>query len=104
MVNVDHFLFHEATVEPLTGEGAYGDVYGAPVAVPCFAESERSLVRDSAGQEVVSEGAIYTELSANIPVGSKVTVFGRTSQALQVKRHDDAGRLTTLAHLEVRLS
>lgn len=99
-----HFLFHDATLEPLVGEGAFGEIHGAPVSVPCFAESERSLVRDSAGEEVVSEGAIYTNLGVDIPVGSKVTVFGRTSRVLQVKRHDDAGRLTTLAHLEVRLS
>lgn len=90
-------LVHELLVEPLTGTGAYGPVYGPTIAVPCYYEGRRRLVRDGDGAEVISEGTAYTNLRDDIPAGSRATIHGRKTWALQVTRLDDGGALDHLA-------
>ncbi len=102
-----HLLVHSASVEAYAGSGAYGPLFGAPVAVPCYAEVKRSLVRDQQGREVVSESTVYANRAttgpASFPVGSRVTVLGRTAEVIAVSMFDDAG-ITGSAHLEVALT
>jgi hypothetical protein len=98
-----HLLVHTASVEPYQGSGAYGDVYGAAVNVPCFYEGVRRLVRDSDGTEVVSEATIYVNPGVDVPSGSRVTVNGYASTVISVSDLDDGG-LTGLAHKEVALA
>lgn len=95
-------LVHTATVKPYAGSGAYGDVYGAPFDLPCYFERKRQLVRDSDGDEAVSEATIYADLGTEVPPGSLVTVDGYESTVLTVAVLDDKG-LTGLAHQEVSL-
>lgn len=111
-------LVHSATVEPYAGSGAYGDTWGAPIeGVPCYAEQQSKLVRDSQGDEVVSGTQVFTDPAGSeftradgttgtvpaAPPGSKVTVLGVTSRVVTVAVFDDGG-LTGLAHQEVDLA
>lgn len=99
----EQLLMHTAAVEPYEGSGAYGDRYGTPVDVPCYYEGRRQIVRDADGAEAVSEGTLYANRDTDIPVGSRVTVAGRSTWVLTVSDFDDGG-LTGLAHLEVALA
>lgn len=56
------FLVHRAVVETLTGRGAYGDIYAAPVEIKCFIDSRRRLVRSLDGSEVISEATFLARL------------------------------------------
>jgi hypothetical protein len=98
-----HLLVHTASVEPYEGSGAYGDVYGAPVALPCYFEAERKIVRDAEGDEAVAEATIYADLGDEIKPGSRVTVNGYSSTVITVSVFDDGG-LTGLAHREIAIS
>lgn len=103
MATIPGFLLrHTAIVEPLTGEGPFGPVYGSAVTVRCFADDKRRLVRDKEGSEVVSQTTLYMPLDTNCPAGSLVIVNGRTTTAIAALRRDGAG-LPTPDHLEVNL-
>lgn len=98
-----HLLVHTVSVEPKTGSGAYGDVFGTPVALACYVERKRNLVRDANGDEVVSETMIYANLDCDaIPAGSRITVAGATSTVISSTILDDRG-VTGLAHQEIAL-
>ncbi|PSK95771.1 hypothetical protein CLV30_12823 [Haloactinopolyspora alba] len=78
------FWVHRVTVEPYEGEGAYGPIYGAPVAdVACYVENRRQLVRDRTGAEVVSDTTIYApvERAGLFPPGSRVALPDHTPVA-----------------------
>lgn len=98
-----HLKVHTATVEPYTGSGAYGNIYGTPVKVAGYYEGVRRLVRNDEGDEVVSEGTFHADLGVDIPSGSRVAVAGRTTWVVSVATFDDGG-LTGLAHQEVALA
>jgi hypothetical protein len=96
---------HTVSVEPYTGTGAYGPQYGAAVSVKCFKDDVRRLVRMANGDEVTSAATLYSDLSENVPLNSRVTLPGdpvTTYFVLALKRHDGAG-LGTPDHLEVSL-
>ena len=95
-------LVHTATVKPYAGSGAYGDVYGDVFDLPCYFEQKRQLVRDSDGDETVSEATVYADLGAEVPPGSLVSVDGYESTVMTVAVLDDKG-LTGLAHQEISL-
>ncbi|RGC68424.1 hypothetical protein C5N14_13640 [Micromonospora sp. MW-13] len=95
------------TVEPLTGTGAYGPVYGPPNPVsPCVVEDSRRLVRvqtqDAAGHEAVSSTTVWAPLATVCPAGSRVTAAGRTARVLAVSRVEAHG-LPLPEHLEISL-
>lgn len=94
---------HTVTVEPLTGTGPYGDVYGDPVEVRCLVEDTRQLVRALDGSEVVSQTTVYAPSWIDCPPDSKVTLpSGRVSYAITTSDHDDGG-LGGWQHTEVNL-
>lgn len=97
-----HLLVHTASVEPYEGSGAYGDVFGAAFDLQCYFEMERKVVRDSNGDEAVSECQVFADLGAEVKPGSRVTVNGYASTVITVAVFDDKG-LTGLAHQEVSL-
>jgi hypothetical protein len=80
-------LFRD-TVTVLTwlGEGAYGPIYAEPVDVPCKVSTIRQLVRNSNGEEVVSEATISAlpEQAAPFVEESQVIIAGRASTILSV--------------------
>lgn len=84
-------------VAPYRGSGAYGPVFGESVTYVGLVDSERKLVRNSAGEEVISSSSVYLDL-VQVPEGSKVTVWPGTdneyiSSVVAVQRWQ-AGRLS----------
>lgn len=100
-------LRHKITVEPLLGDGPYGEQYGPPVEVPCFLDRKRRLVRNANGDEVVSETTVYCPLDAegSFPTDSRVTLpgpSGTVAYVISTQPHDDGG-LGAWQHLEVTM-
>ncbi|MEV0586323.1 hypothetical protein [Nonomuraea sp. NPDC050310] len=96
---------HTITVQPYIGSGPGGRVFGAPVTYRAYVQDKRQLVRNAAGQEVVSEATAYVgDPAANIPADSKVTVpAGRTALVITANRRE--GALHALRdHLEITLT
>lgn len=80
-------LFRDSvSVETYSGDSAYGPIYAASATVLCKVSTLRQLVRNSNGEEVVSEATLYV-LPANaapFTPESRVTIAGRASTVLSV--------------------
>lgn len=97
-------LKDQVTVATYAGDGPYGPVYADPVTVWCNVDEGRRLVRDSHGDEVVSEATLQLHPATRTTAGetvdplvtfiaeSKVTIRGRVSKVLAVKPHTIRGR------------
>jgi hypothetical protein len=100
------YLVHQVTVEPYTGTGSYGDVYDTPRTRACLVDEKRQLVRNTDGDEVISEATLYlrrTHLQDFEP-GSRVTLpTGRRSTVIVAADRSDGG-LGAWQHLEVAVS
>jgi len=96
------------TVSTRTGEGAYGPTYADPQTIRCAIDETRRLVRDTAGDQAVSEATLTLHPASDVldPAGqvvgrvdplavftpeSPVTIEGRASRVLTVKRHKVRG-------------
>ena len=82
-------------VETWTGEGAYGPVYAASANKTCNVDSTRRLVRNSDGEEVVSEFALHVapaDEAAFVPE-SRVTIASRVSTVLAVSPKQFRGQV-----------
>ncbi|MFB4294795.1 hypothetical protein ACBI99_44700 [Nonomuraea sp. ATR24] len=101
----EHLKRHTVTVQPYLGAGPTGSVYGAPFSRRGYAEDKRQLVRDAAGDEVVSEATFYCDQGPEeIPPKSKITLpSGRTALVITANRRDSAIR-SGRDHLEVTLT
>lgn len=68
-------------IKDYRGRNAYGeDVYSDPYERVGIVNSERKLVRDSQGQEVVSNTSVHID-PTDVPEGSEVTVWpGETNK------------------------
>ncbi|KJL37050.1 hypothetical protein RR49_01162 [Microbacterium ginsengisoli] len=105
------FYVHTVTVETHQGTNGYGaDVLEAPhILTPpdtgCFVERKRRLVRDKAGEQVVSETTVYTYRDAEplFTVDSVVTIDGVASRVLTVAVSDSGG-LELPDHIAVYLT
>lgn len=99
----EFLLQHTVTVEPWTGSGAYGDVWGTGFTLACFVEDKRRLVRAADGSEVVSETTVYANRGPSIPNRSRVTLpNGRKPLVIVVSDHD-GGDLPVPSHLEIAM-
>lgn len=67
-------LHNTVIVETLQGNGSLGKVYGEPKRHRVLVESVESMVVDEGGNEVISGATVYMN-PAEIPVGSRVTVW-----------------------------
>jgi hypothetical protein len=94
MSDLETFFVHTVTLTPLTGVGAYGDVYGPPVAdVPCMVDETTRMVRDREGSQVVSSATVYAAPDAPAaPPGSLMTLTsGRTAVVITETRRTAPG-------------
>jgi hypothetical protein len=93
------------SVQTYQGVGPLGPVRAAAVDVACYVNDARKLVRNSTGDEVISETTLYAPLStyATFTIQSLVTVNGRTASVLTVYKRDSAGPASA-HHVEVTLS
>ncbi len=105
MSDIDVFWVHTVTVAALTGAGGMGDTYAAPVAVACFVEESRKVVRGPDGAEVVSEATLYAPAgTASLTPGSLVTLpSGRVATVITTATHD-SGDLDLIDHVEAALT
>ncbi|WP_371652495.1 MULTISPECIES: hypothetical protein [unclassified Streptomyces] len=93
-MNVPRWLLrHRITVEPYQGEGAYGAVYGPPVAdVPALVAETVRTVRDREGREVTSTAQIIADPGLVCPAESRITLpDGRTTKAITIAHHTAPG-------------
>lgn len=81
-------LPHRVTIQPLTGEGAEGDIWGDTLTDrPAYVEQKTRLVVDrrsgspTSGQEVTSTTFVVLLLEDEALPRSRVTVWGGTSRA-----------------------
>jgi hypothetical protein len=95
-------LRHTAVIEPYQGAGPAGPIYGLPVTVPCFHDTQLKLIRTGDGSEVVAVTTLYCPLSTVAPPESRVTAAGKVSTVFAALRRDGGG-LPTPDHLEVQL-
>lgn len=93
----------QVTVEPFTGEGAHGALYGPAVPVRCRVQEADSYQRGRDGSadrhEVDPSTVVYMPYEADCPPRSRVMLpDGQTGTASEVHRHD--GR-PGIRHLKV---
>lgn len=70
-----HLMSSVVAVEPRTGLDRYAQpAYGAAVAYRAHLSRKRRLVRNAAGQEVVSGQAVYLMTNADIQPTARVTL------------------------------
>jgi hypothetical protein len=97
-------MVHQITVEPYTGNSAYGPLYGPAVAVRCFLDQQTRMVRNPAGDDVTSTSTAYCPLATVAPAKSRVTLpDGRQTTVIAALRRD-GGTLPTPNHLELQLT
>lgn len=87
-------LVDTVSVEACSGEGAYGPVYAAAVTVLGKVSTTRQLVRNAAGEEVVSEATVYVHPDDAAPFvpGSRVTIATRVSTVIAVSPQGRPGK------------
>lgn len=96
-------LVHTVTVEPLTGRSSTGKLYGPPVPLRCMAQDARRLVRNPAGDEVLSTLTLYANpgTTATVPAGSRVTYGGRRTEVISASERDSGGLAADAEHAEL---
>jgi hypothetical protein len=106
MSGIEEFYVHQATIETLTGSGAYGDVFAAPVVDTGFLEGATRLVRNVNGEQVIAFSTWYTS-TANAPHYTTDSRFtdpnGRKSRVITVNVND-SGILGLPDHVAVSLT
>lgn len=104
MRGLEDFFVQAVTVETLTGSGGEGDVFAAPVTVPCFVEDERRLVRGPDGREVISETTLYAPAgTTSLAPGSRVTLTSRVATIIAAAVLD-GGALDLPDHIVANLT
>jgi len=94
------------TVETYSGEGAYGPIFEASVTVKVNVDQTRRLVRNAAGDEVVSEATLAVppqprhettrallDAVALFTPETRVTISGRAAKVIGVKPNTMRGRI-----------
>lgn len=103
---IELFFVHTVDVETYLGEGGTGDIYAdPPVTVACMIDDSTHFVRNSTGEEVVSNTIVYADVSEapTFAVDSKVTVNGRVARVILQNAYD-SGSLGLPDHVEVHLT
>jgi hypothetical protein len=104
--DMEEFYVHTAQVEMFVGTSGYGvDLYAAPVTIACYVDDARKLVRNSDGEQVVSESTLAT-YPVNAPVfeaDSRVTIRGNASSVIKTA-YADSGDLDLPDHVAVSLT
>lgn len=100
------------TVQTCTGSDSSGPLRATGVDVACYVEDSTRLIRDAAGQEVVSSTRVFAPLTTapTVPpvagqftVDSLVTVNGRDAFVITSARRDGVGP-SSAWHVEIALT
>lgn len=88
------FLPHTVSVRDRAAGGGMGGGHAAARSVHAFVVDEQKVIRNPAGEEVVSNTQVSVDIDETIPVGSLVTVWvGDPSE-----REAKVEAITTLRH------
>lgn len=92
------FFPNTVKVRNKLGSGGMGTSYGAPRSIAAETIDRQELVRNTAGQEVVSSSRVTVHLTENVPLGSLVTVWPgqageREAEVLHVSRDENPAPL-----------
>lgn len=95
-------LRHRIVIEPFEGDGARGEVYGAPIPnVRALAVAKTTVIRDADGKRTVSDTTVVLLPGQVCPPRSRLTLpDGRKVIAMAVTEADGGG-LPTPDHVEV---
>jgi hypothetical protein len=81
-------LRDEMAVEAYQGDGAYGPRYATGRTIRCRVDQRRRIVRDTNGNETVSESTVWCRPTDSIAPEDRVTLpDGTVSRVLTVKHH-----------------
>ena len=91
----EFFFPHQVQVKDRTAAGGTGPRHGGPRTLRAEVLDKTELVRNTAGQEVVSSARVTVPLDAAVAVGALVTVWAGTpaqheSEVLAVSRDENA--------------
>jgi len=87
-------------VEPYSGSGAYGPIYGNTFSSSARVQHGRMRTMDDDGNEITSDTQVFMRPGVNIPVGSKVYYESNTYTVNDVKDHQG---LSVKSHKELVL-
>ena len=90
----EFFFPNTVRVRDLTGGGGMGGGYGDPRTLAAEVIDVQEIVRNAAGEEVVSSSRVTVPLGANVRLGSLVTVWPggvseREAEVLRVGRDEN---------------
>lgn len=103
-MRIPYFLFrHSASIEELTGSGAYGEIYDTPYTVRGYIEFKRRRVLDAEGRECISESRWYMYPDHVPPPGSKLTFETTAYTVIKSARYDNPLHAGDPHHVEVDL-
>lgn len=102
---LEDFYDKTVTVRTLVGSDSWGDQWDETTGVRCFLDETRTLVRDGAGAEVISETTLTgpPEYASLFTPGSEVILPTRTANVIKAGVADP-GLLDLPAHVEVALT
>lgn len=82
--NIIDTMGSTVSVETYSGESGYGPLYAAAVSVVCNVQSSRKLVRNSSGDEVVSETTLHVapDDAAAFTPETRVTISSKVSTVI----------------------
>ena len=102
---LEDFYDKTVTVRTLLGSDAWGDQWEETANVRCFLDETRTLVRDGAGAEVISETTLTgpPDTAGLYTPGSEVILPTRTANVIKAGVADP-GLLDLPAHVEVALT
>jgi hypothetical protein len=91
--DITDFFVHTVSVETKLGAGAAGDVYAAPKTITGYLDGKTQIVRNTDGEQVVSQSMFYCSLADGVlfPPDSRVTAAGRKAQVIGVNQLDVNG-------------
>lgn len=89
-------LFRQSVIlETLLGAGPYGAQFASPVTITCATAPQTKLVRNAAGEEVVSSTTVYAAISTapdepaiagQFAPGSRVQVDGKVAHVVSTTK------------------
>ncbi|MFB4320669.1 hypothetical protein [Actinomadura sp. 21ATH] len=105
-MSVTRLMRQRVTIEPLTGEGARGAVYGPPVVARARVQEgvDVEAVRDGSAErhEATPVATVYLPYGTDCPERSRITLpSGQVGRAVTVTRRWENRRVR---HLEVKVA
>lgn len=94
----------DVVVEPYSGAGARGPLYGSAATIRALVEIKRRATRGKDGTTVYSEATLRMQLTENCPDLSRVTLPGGRVTTVLASSRVDGGSLPVPSHLEVLLT